>query len=86
MRELERNASELERERDEAREAASADRISYEEVTEAYGKEHATHGQTRQLAIRLGVIRRRAGRLAGHQRSRGVASADVGADRFSPRL
>ena len=56
MRELERSASELERERDEAREAASADRISYEEVTEAYRKERAVHGQTRQLAIGLGVI------------------------------
>ena len=54
--ESERTASELERERDEARQAASGSRDAYEKVTEAYRKERAEHGRTRQLALRLGLI------------------------------
>ena len=54
--ESERTASELERERDEARQAASGSRDAYEEVTEAYRKERAEHGMTRQLALRLGLV------------------------------
>ncbi len=53
--ELDRRASELERERDEARDAASASRQAYEEMEEAYWKERAAHGRTRRLAIRLGL-------------------------------
>ena len=41
MRELEQSASDLERERDEARESASASRDAYEELEEAYRKERA---------------------------------------------
>ena len=51
--ELDRRASELERERDEAREAASASRQASEELEKAYSKERVTHGRTRQLALRL---------------------------------
>ena len=54
--ESERTSSELERERDEARQAASGSRDAYEEVTEAYRKERAEHGRTRQLALRLGLV------------------------------
>ena len=54
--ELDGRASELERERDEAREAASANRQAYEELEEAYRKERAAHGSTRRLALRLGLI------------------------------
>ena len=43
-------ASELERERDEAREAASASRDAYEEL-----EERAAHGRTGRLATRLKV-------------------------------
>ena len=46
---------ELERERDEAREAASASRDAYEEMEETYRKERAAHGRTRELASRLKV-------------------------------
>ena len=56
VRVWERIASELERERDEARDVASASRDAYEEMEEAYRKERAAHGWTRQLAIRLGVV------------------------------
>ena len=54
--ESERTASELERERDEARQAVSGSRDAYEKVTEAYRKERAEHGRTRQLALRLGLV------------------------------
>ncbi len=54
--ESERTASELERERDEARQAASGSRDAYEKVTEAYRKERAEHEMTRQLALRLGLV------------------------------
>ena len=53
--ELDGRASELERERDEAREAASASHQAYEEMEEAYRKERATHGRTRRWTVRLGV-------------------------------
>ena len=54
--ELDGRASELERERDEARDAASASRQGYEELEEAYRKELAAHGRTRRLAVRLGLV------------------------------
>ena len=44
-------ASELERERDEARESASANRRPYEELEEAYRKETADHKETKELLI-----------------------------------
>ena len=47
--ELDGRASELERERDEAREAESASGRAYEELEEAYQKEHAAHDETKQL-------------------------------------
>ena len=46
----------LEQERDEARDAASASRDAYEELTEAYRKERAAHGRTRRVALWLGVF------------------------------
>ena len=56
VRELERSASELklraselERERDEAMESAPAARRPYEELEEAYKKETAAHGETKEL-------------------------------------
>ena len=54
VRQLERNASELklrasERERDEARESASASRRPYEELEKAYRKETAAHKETKEL-------------------------------------
>ena len=52
--ELDGRASELERERDDARESASASGRAYEEMEEAYRKERAAHGRTRRLAFRLG--------------------------------
>ena len=54
--ELDGRASELERERDDARESVSASRQAYEEVEEAYRKEQTEHGQTRKLVNRLRVI------------------------------
>ena len=56
MWELDGRSSELERERDEARESASASRQAYEEMEEAYRKERAAHERTRWLAIRLGLV------------------------------
>ncbi len=53
--EMDGRASELERERDEAKESESASRQGYEEMQEAYRKERAAHGRARQLAIRLGL-------------------------------
>ena len=55
VRELERSASELELERDEARDPASATRDAYEDLEEAYREERAAHGRMRELASRLGV-------------------------------
>ena len=65
VRELEQNASEsklraseLERERDEARESASAGRRPYQELEEAYRKEIAEHKETNDLfiAVRVAVF------------------------------
>ena len=53
--ELDGRASEMERERDEAKEAASASRQAYEELEEAYRKERAAHGRTRRWTVRLGL-------------------------------
>ena len=55
VRELERNASGLERERDEARKAASASEEENRELETAYDAERAAHGRTRRLAVRLGL-------------------------------
>ncbi len=49
--ELDRRASELERERDEAREDASASGRAYEEMEEAYQKEVAAHKETNAVLI-----------------------------------
>ena len=65
MRQLEQNvselklrASELERERDEARESASASRRPYWELERAYDKEVAAHKETNELfiAVRVAVF------------------------------
>ena len=65
MWELEQNvsewklrASELERERDEARESASASRRPYWELERAYEKEVAAHKETNELfiAVRVAVF------------------------------
>ena len=45
--ELDGRASELERERDEARDASSASGRAYEELEEAYWKERAAHEKTK---------------------------------------
>ena len=55
VRELVRNASELERERDEARDAVSAGRQAYAELEEAYRKETAAHKETKNLLNMLRV-------------------------------
>ena len=47
--ELDRTVTELERERDEAREAASASRQAHKELEEAYRKETAEHEETKEL-------------------------------------
>ena len=52
--ELDRRASELERERDEARESAAASGRAYDETEEAYRKEIAAHKETREL---LNIVR-----------------------------
>ena len=49
--ELDGRASELERERDEAREAASASGRAYEEMEETYWKERAAHEETKEGLI-----------------------------------
>ena len=54
--ELDGRASELERERDEARESAAASGRAYEEMDEAYRKEIAEHGKTKEVAVTLRVI------------------------------
>ena len=56
--ELDRRASELERERDEARESASAGRRTYEELEEEYRKEIAEHKETKEVvkAVRVTVF------------------------------
>ena len=52
---LDRRAQALERERDEAVYAASADRRAYEEMEEAYEKERDARRRMRRLAVRLGL-------------------------------
>ena len=54
--ELDGRASELERERDKAREAASASGRAYEEMEEAYQKERAAHEKTKEGLIATRVI------------------------------
>ncbi len=54
--ELKTRASEMERERDEARGAVSASRQVYEEMEQAYQKEHTARRGMRRLAIRLGLV------------------------------
>ena len=51
VRELDGRASELERERDEARDAAIASGRAYEEMEEAYWKERAAHEKTKEGLI-----------------------------------
>ena len=53
--ELDGRASELERERDEARDAASASGRAYEGLEDVYQKERAAHGRTSRLAFRLSL-------------------------------
>ena len=54
--ELDGRATELERERDEAREAASASGRAYDEMEEAYWKERAAHEKTKEGLIAARVI------------------------------
>ena len=54
--ELDGRASELERERDEARDAASASGRAYEEMEGAYQKERAAHEETKEGLIAARVI------------------------------
>ena len=54
--ELDGRASELERERDEASAAASASGRAHEEMEEAYWKETAEHGETKEAVIALRMI------------------------------
>ena len=56
--ELKNRASGLERERDEAKEAASAGRLAHHELERAHEKETAEHKVTNQLFImaRVGVV------------------------------
>ena len=53
--ELDGRASELEKERDEAREAASASGRAYEELEEAYREERAAHRRARESVSKLRV-------------------------------
>ena len=55
VRQLEQNVSELERERDEARESASASGRPYQELERAYQKEVAAHKETNDLFIAVRV-------------------------------
>ena len=54
--ELDGRVSQLERERDEARESAAASGRAYEEMEGAYQKERAAHERPRRLAIRLSLV------------------------------
>ena len=54
--EIDQRASELERERDEARESASASGRAYEEMEGAYWKERAAHEKTKEGLIAARVI------------------------------
>ena len=79
--ELDGLASELERELDEAREAASASRQAYAEMEEAYRKEIAAHKGTKELLNMARVTTFVLSALLGRERSRVVVCAEVGADR-----
>ena len=46
----------MERERDEARDAASVREDAYEELTDTYRKECAAHDRMRRVALRLGLV------------------------------
>ena len=80
--ELDGRASELEKERDEAREAASASGRTYEEMEEAYQKERAAHKETKATAQHGPLDRLRAVGAADRQCPPVVVCAEVGADRF----
>ena len=54
--ELDGRASQLELERDEARDATSASAQAYAELDEVYRKEQTELGQARWLAFRLGLV------------------------------
>ena len=54
--ELDGRASELERERDEAREAVSSGRQAYEELEETHRKETAAHKETKDLLNMIRVV------------------------------
>ena len=56
VRRLEQTASELERERDEARAAASASEEAYRTLETAYDEERAAHGRTGGVALRLSLV------------------------------
>ena len=56
VRELEERTGELERERDEARDAATASEEAYREFETAYDAERAAHGRTNRLARTLGMV------------------------------
>ena len=58
MSELKLSASELERERDEARESAATARRPYHELERTYQKEVAAHKETNELfiAVRVAVF------------------------------
>ena len=55
-RDLDGRASELERERDEARNEVARWERGYDELEEEYSEERAAHGRTRWLALRLGLV------------------------------
>ena len=80
--ELKLRASELERERDEARESAVTSRRPYEELERAYRKEIAEHKETEGSGHRSPRDRHRAARAADRQRPRVVVCAEVGNDWF----
>ena len=65
---LRQGASGLERERDEAKDAASAGRPAYDPLEDAFPRKRVAHGRTRRLATRLGAT----ARCADRQRSRVV--------------
>ena len=54
--EWQERASELERERDEARKSVSAGRLEYHELDREYQKERTARERTRRLAVRLSLV------------------------------
>ena len=92
MRQLEQNvselklrASELERERDEASESASARRRPYQELERAYQKEVAAHKETNELFIAARLTAFVLFALLIGRRSPVVVCAEVGAWPDDPR-